>query len=81
MSQFDFYYSEIPWSIVKSFILTFDKTRITKTAKIMKPLCESFQELLTDDSISITDSDFSFVYFYTAMKYHKNFNYSMFPRY
>lgn len=75
----EFYYSELPWEIIKSYILTFDKTRCTKSAKIMKPLCEHFRNEIEDDSNLINDNDFQFLYFYTMMNYHTNFNYSIFP--
>lgn len=79
MNDKEIYYPDMPWSIIKSFILTFDKTRITKTASIIKPFCEDFNELLSDDFI-LPDTTFPFVYFYTRMTYRKNFNYAMFPR-
>ena len=75
----EFYYSERPWSIIKDFCLTFDKTRSTKTSKIMKPLCDHYKSLL-DDDIVLPDTEFPFVYFYSMMNYKSNFNYIIFPR-
>ena len=80
MSQNDFYYSEKPWSIIKSYILTFDKTRSTKTAKIMKPICEYFDDLLYDDRIFVNEIDFPFIYFFVMMPYRKKFNYAILTR-
>jgi hypothetical protein len=73
----EFYYPDMPWYIIKSFLLTFNKTRITKTASIIKPFCEDFNEMLSEDFI-LPDTTFSFVYFHTRMKYRKNFNYRIF---
>jgi len=78
----EFYYTEYPWSIIKSFILSFDKTRSTKTAKLIKPFCDKYRSLLEDDII-LPDTEFTFVYFYSMMTYHypnPNFNYLLFPR-
>lgn len=75
----EFYYSERPWSIIKSFILTFDKSRNTKTAKIMKPLCELYESMIINEDI-LPDSGFSFVYFYTIMPYRRHFNYVIFQK-
>lgn len=75
----EFYYSERPWSIIKSFVLTFDKSRSTKTAKIMKPLCELYKSLIKNEDI-LPDSGFPFIYFYTTMPYRRHFNYAIFQR-
>ncbi len=76
----DYYYPELPWSIIKSYNLTLDKTKITKSAKIMKKYCNHYQGLLEDNEI-LADTSFSFVYFYSMMRYKPNFNYNIFPRY
>ena len=75
----EFYYSERPWSIIKSFFLTFDKTRSTKTSKLMKSLCSHYKDLLDDEEV-LPDTSFPFIYFYTMMEYRSNFNYALFPR-
>ena len=74
----EYYYSERPWSIIKSFLLTFDKSRSTKTAKILKPLFERYESVLKDEDI-LPDS-FPLFYFYFTMPYHPHFNYAMFPK-
>jgi len=74
----ELYYSERPWSIIKDFFLTFDKTRSTKTCKLIKPLCVHYKSLLEDEDV-LPDTQFPFVYFYTMMNYRKNFNYTIFP--
>lgn len=75
----DYYYSELPWSIIKSYNLTFDKTRVTKSAKLLKEYHEGYQQLLEDDEI-LPNTSFPFVYFYTMMKHRPHFNYRIFPR-
>lgn len=75
----DFYFPDLPWSIIKSFNLTFDKTRKTKSAKLMKEFCEGYKQLLEDEEI-LPHTSFAFVYFYSMMKYRSHFNYVLFPR-
>ena len=76
----EFYYPDYPWSIIKSYaIVSFDKTRKTKTAKLMKNYCESYEQLILDDDI-VPNTTFSFVFFYSMMKYRGHFNYVLFPR-
>lgn len=74
MNDREFYYPDMAWGVIKSFILTFDKNRITKTASIIKPFCVYFEKMLSDPDI-LPNTTFSFVYFYTCMDYRKNFNY------
>ena len=75
----EYYYSERPWSIIKYFLLTFDKSRSTKTAKLLKPFHERYESILENGFIA-PDTEFSFVYFYCTMPYHPHFNYTIFPR-
>ena len=75
----DYYFPDLPWSIIKSYNLTFDKTRKTKSAKLMTEFCEGYKELLQDEEILPTTS-FVFVYFYSMMRYKPGFNYRLFPR-
>jgi hypothetical protein len=75
----EYYYPDLPWSIIKSYNLTFNKTRLTKSAKLMKDYCKHYEELLENDEI-LPDTTFSFVYFYSIMEYRSNFDYILFPR-
>jgi hypothetical protein len=36
------------WSIIKSYMLTLDKSRKTKTAKLMRPLCDEYNNASYD---------------------------------
>ena len=45
-NQKDYYLPDYPWSIIKSYILTLDKTRKTKTAKLMRHLCDEYNASL-----------------------------------
>jgi len=74
----EYYYPDLPWSIIKSYNLTLDKTRITKSAKPMKKYCNHYEQLLENDEI-LPDTTFSFVYFYSIMNYRSNFNYAILP--
>lgn len=74
-----YYYPDLPWSIIKSYNLTFDKTKVTKSAKLLKEFHEGYHQLLRDDEI-LPDTSFSFVYFYTMMNYRPYFDYSILPR-
>jgi hypothetical protein len=74
----DIYIPDLPWSIVKSYLLTFDKSRQTKSCKLIKGYCTAYQELLDDGDI-IPDTSFCFVYFFSMMRRKRNFNYSLFP--
>ena len=74
------YYPDLPWSIIKSYNLTFDKTRVTKSAKLMKEFCTCYEQLIEDDEI-LPETSFSFVYFYSMMTYRSHFNYALFPIY
>jgi hypothetical protein len=74
----EYYYPDLPWSIIKSYNLTLDKTRITKSAKLMKNYCKHYEQLLENDEI-LPDTTFSFVYFYSIMKYRSNFDYAILP--
>ena len=47
----EYYYPDLPWSIIKSYNLTLDKTRITKSAKLMKKYCNHYEQLLENDEI------------------------------
>lgn len=47
----EYYYPDLPWSIIKSYNLTLDKTRITKSAKLMKNYCKHYEQLLENDEI------------------------------
>jgi len=76
----EYCFSDYPWSIIKSFaIVVFDKTRKTKTSKLMKKFCDDYQLLIEEGDI-MPQTSFSFVYFYTMMKYRSHFNYLLFPR-
>lgn len=75
----DYYFPDLPWSIIKSYNLTFDKTRKTKSAKLMTEFCEGYKELLQDEEI-LPSTSFVFVYFYSMMRYKPNFDYKLFPR-
>ena len=75
----EYYYPDLPWSIIKSYNLTFDKTRATKSAKLMKYYCKHYKELLENDEI-LPDTSFSFVYFYSMMNYRSNFDYAILSR-
>lgn len=76
----NYYYPDLPWSIIKSYNLTFDKTRATKSAKLMKEYCKSYEDMIEDHEI-LPETSFSFVYFYSMMKYRSHFNYALFPTY
>lgn len=76
----EYYYPDLPWSIIKSYNLTFDKTRITKSAKLLKEYCKSYDQMIEDDEI-LPETSFSFVYFYSMMKYRAHFDYALLPRY
>jgi hypothetical protein len=80
MKKQQYYFPDLPWSIIKSFNLTFDKTRATKSAKLMKEYCNSYEEMINDNEI-LPETSFSFVYFYSMMKYRSHFNYALFPTY
>ena len=60
-------------------MLTFDKTRKTKTAKLMTGFCEHYQSLLENDVI-LPDTSFPFVYFFSCMNYRKHFDYAILPK-
>lgn len=76
----EYCFPDYPWSIIKSYaVVIFDKTRKTKTAKLMKKFCVDYQQLLEDEEI-LPGTSFPFVYFYTMMKYRSHFNYLLFPR-
>lgn len=74
------YYPDLPWSIIKSYNLTFDKTRATKSAKLLKEYFKTYEQLIEDDEI-LPETSFSFVYFYSMMKYRSHFDYALLPRY
>jgi hypothetical protein len=74
----EYYYPDLPWSIIKSYNLTLDKTRISKSAKLMKKYCKYYEQLLENDGI-FPDTPFSFVYFYSIMKHRLHFNYAILP--
>ena len=46
MKNQDYCLPDYPWSIIKSYILTLDKTRKTKTAKLMMRLCDEYNASL-----------------------------------
>ena len=75
----EYYYPDLPWSLIKSYNLTFNKERVTKTAKLLKEYTEVYRELLEDQEID-PETTFSFVYFYSMMKRRRHFNYDLFPR-
>jgi len=76
----EYYYSERPWSIIKDFILTYDKNRSTKSAKLIKPYCNRYQMLLEDGDI-IPDTGFPFIFFYSMMKWRSHFDYKIILNY
>jgi hypothetical protein len=76
----EYYYPDLPWAIIKSYNLTFDKTRVTKSAKLMKEYCNNYEQMVENDEI-LPDTSFSFVYFYSMMTYKSYFNYNIFPTY
>jgi hypothetical protein len=59
----EYHYPEPAWGIIKSYMLTFDKTRKTKTAKLMTEPIEYYRCLIENGDI-IEDTPFSFVYFF-----------------
>jgi len=76
----EYCYPDLPWSIIKSYNLTFDKTRVTNSAKIMKEYFKCYEQMVENDEI-LPETSFSFVYFYSIMTYKSNFNYNLFPAY
>ena len=75
----EIHYPDYPWSLIKSYNLTFDKTRVTKSARMIKEYHMDYKQLLDDDEI-LPNTSFPFVYFYTMMKYRPHFDYSILPR-
>ena len=75
----EYYYPDSLWSEIKSYILTFDKTRVSKTAKLLHDYIQDYNELIENDEI-LPETSFCFIYFYSLMKYRPHFNYALFTR-
>lgn len=74
-----YYLPDYPWSIINSYILTLDKTRKTKTAKLMRPLCDEYNIALKMPGMDSTNKDnttFVCIYFTCLHRRRPNFNYS-----
>ena len=78
MKKEEQYIPDYPWSLIKSYLLTFNRNRVTKSARIMKEYCEAYEQLRADDEIA-WDTSFAFVYFYSMMKYRENWDYALLP--
>jgi len=74
-----YYLPDYPWSIIKSYMLTLDKTRKTKTAKLMRPLCDEYNDALKMPvMIGMPKYNTTFISIYFALLHQRkpNFNYS-----
>ena len=63
MNQVKYYYPESAWEIIKSYILAFDKTRKTKSAKLMTEPIEYYRGMIENGDV-FENTPFSFVYFF-----------------
>ena len=74
------YIPDLPWSIIKSYLLTFNRNRATKSAIALKKYCVEYRGLLENDEI-MSSTSFWFVYFYGMARYrpHWNYNYNLIP--
>jgi hypothetical protein len=76
------YLPDYPWSIIKSYMLTLDKSRKTKTAKLMRPLCDEYNDVLKMPvmiGIPNYNKTFHSIYFAFLHQRRSNFNYSRPP--
>lgn len=76
------YIPDLPWSIIKSYLLTFNRNRSTKSSRAIKEYCVEYQNLLEDDEVNtFIDTSFVFIYCYGMMKHrsHWNYNYNLLP--
>ena len=76
MNTEEYYYPEPAWEIIKSYILTFDKTRKTKTAMIMKDPCDYFTCWIESGQLE-PDTTFYYMYFKNYMIHIKTYDYRL----